>query len=57
MSELGEVCSRCDGSGTHPMAVSPEDWEDWPFEAQERYLNGYYDVTCEECDGDSGDQP
>ena len=56
-----EVCSRCDGHGTHlnpsigEHAYTAEEFED-SFDEEERaeYFKhgGRYDVRCEECNGD-----
>ena len=55
-----EVCGRCKGTGKH---VNPAvdgngitesdrmDWADDDF--MEDYMNGVYDVRCEECDGNN----
>lgn len=56
-----EVCSRCDGEGTHltpsigEHCYSAEEFEESfsTDEEQESYFRrgGIYDVTCEVCDG------
>lgn len=51
-----EVCSRCDGNGTHTNpaidgnGLSVEDFDADPDFAED-YMNGRYDVTCETCKG------
>lgn len=53
-----EVCSRCDGFGTHVdpnidgNGITASEWEEWDQEDRESYMDGEYDVTCEECSGD-----
>jgi hypothetical protein len=53
-----EVCPRCRGAGSHTNpsidghGITEEERErDWSDEDWERYLNGFYDVTCYECRG------
>jgi hypothetical protein len=52
-----EVCSRCEGFGTHTNpnidgnGITASEWAEWDSEEQETYMNGGYDVTCEECHG------
>ena len=55
-----EVCSRCEGYGTHlnpsigEHAYTREEFEEsFDYEEQEEYFKrgGRYDVTCEECRG------
>lgn len=53
-----EVCSRCEGAGTHVNpsidghGISAEEWaNEWDPEEREDYLRGVYDVQCEECAG------
>lgn len=53
-----EVCDRCRGKGTHTNpsidghGISAEEWaNDWDDESREMYMNGGYDVSCEECGG------
>jgi hypothetical protein len=51
-----EVCSRCQGRGSHdPEAFSggfsQEDFDEDP-DFKESYLSGEYDVRCEECGGE-----
>jgi len=48
------VCCRCDGTGSHDHGsfngLTSDDLADQDF--SEAYLNGQYDVTCEECKGE-----
>lgn len=52
-----EVCSRCEGTGTHTNpsidgnGLTSSDMEDWDAEDVENYKTGVYDVVCEECGG------
>jgi hypothetical protein len=52
-----EVCSTCQGKGTHVnpsidgSGLSREDFEREGPEFQEDYFRGVYDVTCYECKG------
>ena len=57
-----EVCSRCEGHGTHlnpsigEHAYTREEFEEsFDEEGREEYFKrgGIYDVTCEECGGDN----
>lgn len=49
------VCPRCEGSGSHVNpsvdgnGLSAEDLDDDDF--RESYMQGHYDVQCEECKG------
>lgn len=51
-----EVCSRCEGRGSHVNpnidgnGISAEEFEQDP-EFRENYFNGLYDISCEECKG------
>jgi hypothetical protein len=53
-----EVCSSCDGRGKYvdpnidSQGITMEDWDDWSVEDKENYMDGFYDVTCEECKGE-----
>jgi hypothetical protein len=53
-----EVCSTCDGKGSHvnpaidSHGIGAEEWaEEWDDESREMYFNGGYDVPCNECHG------
>lgn len=52
-----EVCGHCRGKGTHcnpaidGNGLTAEDFAEDP-DFQEGYLEGRYDVTCEECHGE-----
>jgi len=52
-----EVCSRCQGHGTHcnpnidGNGITSSEWAEWDEESREMYLSGGYDVTCEACHG------
>ena len=55
-----EVCSHCEGKGTHlhpairEHAYTSEEWEGEDDEFREEYMRGgrgIYGVTCEECGG------
>lgn len=53
-----EVCSRCDGEGTHVNpsidgnGITASEWaEEWDEDERDSYMRGVYDVTCEECEG------
>jgi hypothetical protein len=52
-----EVCDRCGGEGTHTNpaidgnGITASEWAEWDYEDRENYMNGVYDVTCEECNG------
>jgi len=51
-----EVCSRCQGKGTHVNpaidgnGLSAEDFAEDP-DFEEAYFAGHYDITCQECQG------
>lgn len=51
-----EVCSRCDGTGTHVNpsidgnGLTYEDFAEDP-DFEEAYFSGIYDVNCYECKG------
>jgi len=50
------VCPRCGGSGTHDHpafsnGITGSEWAEWEPEERENYMNGTYDVPCEECHG------
>lgn len=53
-----EICDRCKGKGTHVNpnidghGITASEWEnDWDFEERENYMNGFYDVQCDnKCD-------
>jgi len=53
-----EVCSRCQGTGTHcnpsidGNGISQEEFDQDP-EFEENYFSGAYDVTCNECGGEN----
>lgn len=54
-----EVCSRCEGNGTHTNpsvdghGITSDEWaQEWDEDSREGYLTGRYDVTCEVCNGD-----
>lgn len=52
-----EVCGTCRGKGQHvnpsidAHGITAEEWDQWSYEEQEEYRNGYYDVPCYECKG------
>jgi RecJ-like exonuclease len=52
-----EVCDRCEGYGHHTNpnidgnGITQSEWAEWDYEERESYMNGEYDVTCEECHG------
>jgi len=53
-----EVCSTCDGKGSHvnpsidSHGITSDEWQnDWSHEEQEEYMLGGYDVSCYECSG------
>jgi hypothetical protein len=52
-----EVCSRCDGHGTHFRSDLDENHmvdmleDDCDYEGLEEYHNGSFDQMCEECKG------
>lgn len=51
-----EVCGKCDGEGrvAHPAfsdGFTQQEWYDWEPEERERYMTGFYDVTCPDCSG------
>lgn len=52
-----EVCSRCDGKGTHVNpaidgnGLTHEDFDEAGDDFREDYLAGAYDVSCELCKG------
>lgn len=53
-----EVCSRCEGRGTHVNpavdgnGITAEEWaNDYDDDTREAYMSGRYDIQCEECQG------
>lgn len=51
-----EVCPRCEGEGQHDHpafdnGITGEEWSSWDSEEREDYMQGAYDVTCEQCEG------
>lgn len=53
-----EICHRCDGEGQHTNpnidghGITAEEWHnEWDEDEREGYMNGRYDVVCEECRG------
>lgn len=51
-----EVCDLCRGTGKMTNrsigAITSDEWErDWDYEEREAYMNGRYDVLCDECNG------
>lgn len=53
-----EICHRCDGEGQHTNpnvdghGITAEEWHnEWNEDEREGYMNGRYDVVCEECKG------
>lgn len=52
-----EVCDRCRGEGKHTNpaidgnGITASEWAEWDYEDRENYMNGVYDITCEECNG------
>jgi hypothetical protein len=52
-----EVCSLCNGKGTHVNpsidcnGITASEWGQWSSEEQEDYRNGAYDVSCHQCEG------
>jgi hypothetical protein len=53
-----EVCSSCNGRGKYvdpnidSQGITMEDWDNWSEEDKDNYRNGFYDVTCGECNGE-----
>lgn len=50
------ICDRCDGEGTtgHPAfdnGITSGEWNEWDDEDRRNYMDGRYDVTCENCKG------
>jgi RecJ-like exonuclease len=54
---VNEVCNRCQGYGSHTNpnidgnGITQSEWAEWGQDEKEAYLNGEYDVSCEECHG------
>jgi len=52
-----DVCPTCQGKGSYvnpnidSHGICSDEWSSWSCEEQEGYLNGYYDITCAECNG------
>lgn len=52
-----EVCPTCGGRGSYvnpsidSHGITAEEWDTWDDEEREGYFAGYYDITCEECEG------
>lgn len=52
-----EICNRCKGNGSHVNpaidgnGLSQNDIDQLDDGFMERYLSGFYDVTCEYCNG------
>lgn len=52
------ICERCRGNGKHDHpafanGITSDEWNgpDWDDDSREGYLEGRYDVRCEECSG------
>jgi hypothetical protein len=48
------VCPQCRGKGPSTAylgSYTAEEWDEAGEDFQDDYLSGYYDVTCETCDG------
>lgn len=50
-----EICPRCKGNGKHSSLglITSEEFNEWSPEEQEDYLNGKYDIVCENCKGEN----
>lgn len=52
-----EVCYRCEGHGTHVNpaidgnGISAQEWNEWEDSSRSMYMNGGYDIACEDCNG------
>lgn len=52
-----EICDHCRGNGTHDHpafsnGISGEEfYGEWEPEERERYMDGFYDVSCDDCGG------
>jgi len=52
-----EVCGTCRGNGSHvnpsidAHGITGDEWAEWGEEEQHSYMNGGYDVACNECGG------
>jgi hypothetical protein len=53
-----ELCSRCQGAGTHVHpsidgnGITQSEWAEWDEDDRETYRSGGYDVCCETCKGE-----
>mgnify|MGYP003490976173 FL=1 len=51
-----EVCPRCLGDGTHDAwsnGMTADEMDEWGEDFIDDYLDGKYDVLCEECHGNN----
>ena len=53
-----QVCPACDGRGSYVRpsidahGITQDEWDrDWSYEDRERYMGGFYDVSCASCKG------
>lgn len=49
------VCTYCNGMGAHSRhlgAIPLEEFDSWDDEDRDNYLDGAYDMVCEECRGE-----
>lgn len=52
-----EVCGACGGRGSYvnpaidAHGIGADEWADWDEDDRQGYLDGRYDVACEECRG------
>lgn len=53
-----EVCSVCDGNGSHvhpgidAHGICEDEWaNEWDYDEREAYMTGFYDVSCYGCGG------
>lgn len=57
VSSSWEICRTCKGEGEHvdPVidagGISMDELGQWSHEEEERYEEGFYNVTCSSCDG------
>lgn len=50
------ICDKCRGEGKHDHpafsnGITSDEWNDWNEDEREDYLEGRYDVPCDDCGG------
>ncbi len=50
------ICPNCNGNGQHDHpafsnGITSSEWAEWDDDDREHYMNGRYDVQCQDCEG------